>query len=75
MGERVGLHPAWVLFALMAGGTLLGFTGILLAIPAAAAIGVLVRFAVDQYKASHLYDGSTNGDSTAEAGGEPTDRT
>ncbi len=55
VGERVGLHPAWVLFALMAGGTVLGFTGILLAVPAAAAIGVLVRFGVERYKASPLY--------------------
>ena len=55
IGDRVGLHPAWVLFALMAGGTVFGFTGVLLAVPAAAVIGVLVRFAIDRYKASDLY--------------------
>ena len=49
VGERVRLHPAWVIFALLAGGALFGFTGILLAIPAAAVIGVLVRFAIERY--------------------------
>jgi predicted PurR-regulated permease PerM len=55
VGERVGLHPVWVLFALMAGGALLGFTGVLLAVPAAAVIGVLVRFAISRYLQSPLY--------------------
>lgn len=55
VGERVGLHPVWVLFALMAGGALLGFTGVLLAVPAAAVIGVLVRFAIARYLQSPLY--------------------
>jgi predicted PurR-regulated permease PerM len=55
VGERVGLHPVWVLFALMAGGALLGFTGVLLAVPAAAVIGVLVRFAISRYLHSPLY--------------------
>jgi predicted PurR-regulated permease PerM len=55
VGERVGLHPVWVLFALMAGGALLGFTGVLLAVPAAAVIGVLVRFAITRYLQSPLY--------------------
>lgn len=55
VGERVGLHPVWVLFALMAGGALLGFTGVLLAVPAAAVIGVLVRFAIGRYLQSPLY--------------------
>jgi predicted PurR-regulated permease PerM len=45
----------WVLFALMAGGALLGFTGVLLAVPAAAVIGVLVRFAITRYLQSPLY--------------------
>lgn len=58
IGDRVGLHPAWVLFALLAGGTLLGFTGVLLAVPAAAVIGVFVRFAVERYLASPVYDAS-----------------
>ncbi|MBL8660249.1 MAG: AI-2E family transporter [Rhodospirillales bacterium] len=55
VGQRVGLHPVWVLFALMAGGALLGFTGVLLAVPAAAVIGVLVRFAIARYLQSPLY--------------------
>ncbi len=58
VGERVGLHPVWVLFALMAGGGLMGFTGVVLAVPAAAAIGVLVRFAVERYLQSPLYQGT-----------------
>lgn len=64
VGERVGLHPVWVLFALMAGGALLGFTGVLLAVPAAAVIGVLVRFAIGRYLQSQLYrsaDGQSGG--------------
>jgi len=57
VGDRVGLHPAWVLFALMAGGALFGFTGVLLALPAAAVIGVLVRFVVQRYRDGPLYNG------------------
>lgn len=57
VGGKVGLHPAWVLFALMAGGALFGFTGVLLALPAAAAIGVVVRYWLDRYRRSPLYTG------------------
>jgi predicted PurR-regulated permease PerM len=57
VGDRVGLHPVWVIFALLAGGTLFGFTGILLAVPAAAVIGVLVRFVLESYRDSRLYEG------------------
>jgi predicted PurR-regulated permease PerM len=57
VGERIGLHPVWVLFALMAGGGLFGFTGILLAVPAAAAIGVVVRYLIERYRNSPLYRG------------------
>ncbi|MEQ8347108.1 MAG: AI-2E family transporter [Sneathiellaceae bacterium] len=56
VGERIKLHPVIVIFALLAGGTLFGFTGILLAVPAAAAIGVVARFAIRQYLDSPLYD-------------------
>ncbi len=56
IGERVGLHPIWVIFALMAGGALFGFTGVLLAVPVTAVIGVLVRFAIERYLDSHFYD-------------------
>ena len=61
VGDRVGLHPVWVIFALFAGGSLLGFLGMLVALPAAAALGVLARFAIEQYRESRLYapdDGS-----------------
>jgi predicted PurR-regulated permease PerM len=57
VGGQVGLHPVWVLLALMAGGALFGFVGVLLAIPVAASLGVLVRFAVGRYRASALYEG------------------
>ncbi len=57
VGDRVGLHPVWVIFALLAGGTLFGFLGVMLAVPVAAAIGVLVRFGLRQYLASPLYKG------------------
>lgn len=58
VGGRVGLHPVWIIFALMAGGTLFGFTGVLLAVPAAAVIGVWVRFGIERYRASVLYTGN-----------------
>jgi predicted PurR-regulated permease PerM len=58
VGDKVRLHAVWVLFALMVGGALFGFTGILLAIPVAATIGVLVRFVIDQYLDSTLYNGA-----------------
>ncbi len=62
VGGRVGLHPVWIIFALMTGGTLFGFTGVLLAVPTAAMIGVLVRFTIARYRASGLYLGH-DGDS------------
>lgn len=55
VGDRVGLHPVWMIFALLAGGSLFGFLGVLLAVPAAATIGVLTRFCVRYYLASPLY--------------------
>jgi predicted PurR-regulated permease PerM len=61
VGEKVGLHPVWVLFALFAGGALFGFVGVLLAVPGAAAIGVIVRFAIERYRDSPLYLGPTGG--------------
>ncbi len=57
VGDRVGLHPVWVIFALFAGGAVLGFLGMLLAMPVAAAVGVLVRFAVTEYRDSEIYLG------------------
>lgn len=57
VGKSVGLHPVWLLFALSAFGTVFGFVGMLIAVPVAAAIGVLARFGVEQYRASLLYQG------------------
>lgn len=57
VGKSVGLHPVWLLFALSAFGTLFGFVGMLVAVPVAAAIGVLARFAIGQYMSSRLYRG------------------
>lgn len=55
VGDSVGLHPLWVLFALMAGGALFGIVGMLIAVPVAAVVGVLGGFAIERYKASPLY--------------------
>ena len=59
VGKSVGLHPVWLLFALSAFGSVFGFVGMLIAVPVAAAIGVLTRFAVEQYRASLLFQGTT----------------
>lgn len=57
IGKSVGLHPVWLLLALSVFGTLFGFTGLLVAVPLAAALGVIGRFLVDRYKESSLYTG------------------
>lgn len=57
VGSRVGLHPVWLMFALFAFGALFGFIGVLIAVPAAAAVGVLVRFFLQRYLDSELYHG------------------
>ncbi|MGE4611773.1 MAG: AI-2E family transporter [Paracoccaceae bacterium] len=58
VGGSVGLHPVWLMFALYAFGSLLGFAGLLIAVPASACIGVLGRFGIGNYRASKLYAGS-----------------
>lgn len=58
VGNRVGLHPVWLMFALFAFGYLFGFVGLLIAVPMAAALGVLIRFALTQYMKSPLYLGT-----------------
>jgi len=58
VGDRIGLHPVLVIFAVMAGGQLFGFAGVLLALPAAAAGTVIVRFAYKNYKLSEVYRAS-----------------
>lgn len=57
VGESVGLHPIWVIFALMAGGMLLGLLGMIIAIPVAAILAVLLRYAVAEYKDTSYYKG------------------
>lgn len=57
VGDKVGLHPVWIMFALLAFAALFGFVGLLLAVPLAAVIGVLVRFALGRYLSSPLYHG------------------
>ncbi|PVB63414.1 AI-2E family transporter [Labrenzia sp. 011] len=58
VGESTGLHPVTLMFALFAFGYLFGFVGMLIAVPAAAMIGVLARFALRQYLASPVYRGT-----------------
>ncbi len=55
LGDRVELHAVWVIFALFAGAAAFGFVGVLLAVPVAAAIGVLCRFWLRRYLGSQLY--------------------
>lgn len=75
VGSSVGLHAVWVIFALMAGGALFGFTGILLAVPVAAIIGVLIRFFLGRYRQSNLYlDEEIAGETAAESPIESGDR-
>ena len=60
VGESVGLHPVWLIFALLAFGYLFGFVGLLVAVPLAATIGVLARFALRRYLESSLYTGKAS---------------
>lgn len=59
VGKSVGLHPVWLMFSLFAFGALFGFVGLLIAVPAAAAVAVLVRFAISRYLESPLYKGQS----------------
>lgn len=58
VGASVGLHPVWLMFALLAFSSLFGFVGLLLAVPLAAAVGVIARYALARYMDSPLYRGS-----------------
>ena len=75
VGDRIGLHPVAVIFAIMAGGQLFGFLGVLLALPAAAVIMVLLRYAHERYTKSLLYREDQDGDGVreGEAEGPPAD--
>lgn len=55
VGDRVGLHPVWIMFAIMAGGSLFGFIGVLVAVPVAASVGVLIRFFTQKYLKSEFH--------------------
>lgn len=74
VGRSVGLHPVWLLFALAAFGALFGFVGLLVAVPAAAVIGVLTRFAVARYQESPLFLGGEAGPGPAAGTGSGDER-
>ncbi len=65
VGDRIGLHPVTVIFAVLAGGQLFGFLGVLLALPVASVLVVLVRHARDRYKESSLYGEEAAADDNA----------
>ncbi|MFQ6551677.1 AI-2E family transporter [Aestuariibius insulae] len=71
VGSSVGLHPVWLIFALSVFGALFGFVGLLVAVPVAAMIGVVARFAIDRYKSSKLYWGFSPPDRVPEPSEEP----
>lgn len=58
VGKKVGLHPVWIIFVLLAGGMLAGFLGVLLAVPVAAVLGVLIRHLIKWYQATNFYKGT-----------------
>lgn len=59
VGASVGLHPVWIMFALLAFGALFGFTGLIVAVPIAAALGAVLRFLAKRYRGSVIYSGPT----------------
>ncbi len=79
VGDRIGLHPVAVIFAIMAGGQLFGFIGVLVALPAAAVIAVLLRYVMQQWLASPLYQADAppteppSPETSAELPATPTD--
>ena len=58
VGDKVGLHPVWIIFALLGFGSVFGFIGLIVAVPVASAIGVLLRFATKRYRESQIYLGT-----------------
>jgi len=59
VGSRIHLHPVWMIFAALAGTALFGLLGTFLAVPVAATVGVLLRFTLERYRASRLYEGAS----------------
>ncbi len=74
VGSKIGLHPVWLIFALFAFSYLFGFVGMLVAVPVAAAIGVLVRHALKVYLASPVYHGGAATPAFPAAAGDPSGR-
>ncbi|QSX75054.1 AI-2E family transporter [Lysobacter arenosi] len=72
VGDRIGLHPVAVIFAVLAGGQLFGFLGMLLALPVAAVVNVLLRYAQERYRHSKLYVGESAPDPLADPHLAPT---
>jgi len=70
LGDKIGLHPVAVIFAVLAGGQLFGFTGVLLALPVASMVMVVLRYLHEKYKDSTLYDAKRGGG----PGHEPADQ-
>jgi predicted PurR-regulated permease PerM len=67
VGEKIGLHPVWLMIALFVFSYLFGFTGVLVAVPVAAAVGVLVRYALEVYLSSSIYRGQGRAPGQSEA--------
>jgi len=74
VGRSVGLHPVWLLLALSAFGALFGFVGMLVAVPIAAAMGVVIRRAINAYKDSALYNGPAEGTQAGQSDERPEQR-
>lgn len=55
VGDKIGVHPAWLIFGMLCGGNLLGFVGVIIAVPATAIIGVLLKFSIENYEKSEFY--------------------
>lgn len=74
VGREIGLHPVWIIFALLGGGAVAGLPGFLVAMPMAAAIAATVRFVLNRYQHSRLYNEDDEDDedaiSSSSAGGE-----
>ena len=72
VGDKVGLHPVWIIFALLGFGSVFGFTGLLVAVPVASALGVLLRHATRRYRESPIYTGEVANERVAAIEGPPT---
>lgn len=75
VGEKIGLHPVWLMFALMVFSYLFGLVGTLVAVPVAAAIGVLVRYALEVYLGSEMYLGEARAGPASGPSAQPGDHT